>query len=164
VRGFFNPMIPRMLSVALLTMLVVVPAVEAACAWVLWEHRVQLGAKRGAIEEWSILDAYDSRTACREVHTKLMSGETAWSTYLMGYMPTPPTPEEKSKWTPTMRELMESHESEGRTERLKLERTPIEGGFIVISYDKDGERIVSETKTAQCLPDTIDPRGPKGTK
>jgi hypothetical protein len=151
------------ITFTLLILAAVIPVQTwAECAWVLWEHRVSLGRQGVVFDDWSVLDTYDSRTACREVYTRLMSGDTAWSNYLMGYMP-PATPEEKSKWTPAMRQEMERHEQRGgRTERLKLEKTPNEGGFIVNLYDRDGTRFSSETKTAQCLPDTIDPRGPKG--
>ena len=33
---------------------------------------------------------------------------------------------------------------------------------MVIMKDKDGKQVGSDVKQAQYLPDTVDPRGPKG--
>lgn len=52
----------KLVGPLILTFILAGPCVAAAeSAWVLWEHRIQLGGKGGAIDEWSILDIYDSR-------------------------------------------------------------------------------------------------------
>ena len=93
---------------------------HAECAWVLWERRAISDR-----EHWSVVETYDSRAACREDHTKLLSGKTVWS--IMG----------------------------GDTVRT-------DNGFMVVLRDRDGKVVGSDVKEVQCLPDTVDPRGPKG--
>jgi len=105
----------------LLAVLAVAPAqAEAACAWVLWQQKTDLGTHR---VEWTLLDSTSMEQDCQS-----MAHRSAAS-----------TKETLGVWGYTL---------------TSKSRDPL---IFTMALD---ERVT--LYMLKCIPDTIDPRGPKG--
>lgn len=121
-------------SVALLSLTLVAGSASAECAWVLWSEISDVGPHQiTSIRSWGVLIALETRTECEDMLTRI------WQQQL----------DEENKPSPDKSETMKSVYS-----RL---------GFIeVIQRGQQGQFLGKHTTRYQCLPDTLDPRGPKG--
>jgi hypothetical protein len=106
-------------TAVLILLLAVAPAVEAACAWVLWSDFFMKVGDVSHQGGWTLLDTLDSRHDC----------------------------------------MARLDERVQRATALKVSEAGESYRVLIPVEPKD--RVISFTRI-ECLPDTIDPRGPKG--
>jgi hypothetical protein len=120
-----------------LSLLTSAATAHAECAWVLWGEHVTWGeASPGGQErrQWEISEVYDTRHAC----TVELKDEVA---KLAAHART---------------------RAEARKERIKAKANVSETGVSTTFLDKDLVPVGGVSSRYRCLPDTVDPRGPKG--
>jgi hypothetical protein len=134
------------LCMIVLAVVVSVSRAEAECAWVLWAitDTHNAGLKRDHPETYGSVPAevYDGRTAC----------ETAAQT-------------QREKAYSTDVQILDAMNAAAMNDNKAFvhlpERAPM--GHVVRMYEKITGKAVGWTAHAwRCLPDTVDPRGPKG--
>jgi hypothetical protein len=131
----------RLLPLLAVCLLAPVATAHAECGWVLWVHdTLENFAENKRGERWNPAEASTSEAGC----AGKLKGRLAW---------TERTLEEGSAKVPKDEE-MHFKIIEGRTVSLNFYRKTASVGDIPVR---------TQTITYVCLPDTVDPRGPKGT-
>lgn len=126
--------IARIASVALLSLTLLAGLASAECAWVLWNEISDVYPRQiTSIRSWGVLAALETRTQCEDMLTRI------WQDAL----------DEENKPSPDRSETMKSVSSR-------------RGLIDVTRRGQQGEFLGKTTNRFQCLPDTLDPRGPKG--
>ncbi|HEX5530513.1 MAG TPA: hypothetical protein VFZ82_13175 [Methylomirabilota bacterium] len=105
---------------------------SAECAWVLWEEVERTDLRFNAEKFWSVEVARPSYNACEDVLRR------AWQVEVRNWQPSPDKPGIK-----------------------ELKSAP---GLVIVTFKgASGEEYGGGfSKKYRCLPDTVDPRGPKG--
>jgi hypothetical protein len=105
----------------------------AECAWVLWSEHVQWGAALGGREQqWDILETHQTRDRCM-VDLKDQVAKLA------------------------------THAQKRAAESRMKRQVDVSENAVSIRFLQEGEPPVGGLSTRfACLPDTVDPRGPKG--
>jgi hypothetical protein len=141
-----TPMVGRAFCVALLAGLALASPACAACAWVLWGS-VSVDLRS---DTWSIVQAVESRSACEElIPEKVRSRAVFFMVGIgaeKGNVPRSTTVGDYTVWETT-------------TGRVTVGK---EGVSVLYHGTTQGAGPRSRDDQFKCLPDTIDPRGPKG--
>jgi hypothetical protein len=116
------------MTALILALVLVASQADAACAWVLWEHRATtvVSPKLDHKDSWLVSEASDSKPNCEDALGK---------------------------------RIKILHE---QIKKMGLLVAPGPKGYMMVLKRADGTPESTSLIDYQCLPDTIDPRGPKG--
>jgi hypothetical protein len=113
---------------------------SAECAWVLWEHRTGFG-KTGPYAHWQVLGSWPVAVDCRrEFDARFAAASRTMSALSYG----------------------EQIQQGIKPEDMKSDRVVVGDSITASSGLLVDGSFVSSTVRYVCLPDTVDPRGPKG--